>query len=53
MNKFSTTILTATMAGILSTSAIAADYKFKFQSSDPAGDKNFKFKKNGRNVSRR
>ena len=41
MNKFSTTILTATMAGILSTSAIAADFKFKFQSSDPAGDKNF------------
>ena len=41
MNKFSTTLLTATMAGILSTSAIAADYNFKFQSSDPAGDKNF------------
>ena len=45
MNKFTTTLLTAATAGILSTSAIAADYNFKFQSSDPAGDKNFQVQK--------
>ncbi|MBD5770999.1 TRAP transporter substrate-binding protein [Marinomonas colpomeniae] len=45
MSKISTVLLTATLAGALSTSAIAADYKFKFQSSDPAGDKNFQVQK--------
>jgi TRAP-type mannitol/chloroaromatic compound transport system substrate-binding protein len=45
MSKISTVLLTATLAGALSTSAIAADYTFKFQSSDPAGDKNFQVQK--------
>lgn len=33
------------MAVALCTSAMAADYNFKFQSSDPAGDKNFQIQK--------
>lgn len=41
MKKLGTALLTTALAGALSTSAFAADYKFKFQSSDPAGDKNF------------
>lgn len=45
MNKFTTALLTTALAGVLSTSAIAADYKFKFQSSDPVGDKNFQIQK--------
>ncbi|MEO9653904.1 TRAP transporter substrate-binding protein [Marinomonas sp.] len=45
MSKFSTALLSTALAGVLSTSAFAADYKFKFQSSDPAGDKNFQVQK--------
>ncbi|MEL0614064.1 TRAP transporter substrate-binding protein [Marinomonas arenicola] len=41
MSKLMTTLTTAALAGVLSTSAFAADYKFKFQSSDPSGDKNY------------
>ncbi len=45
MSKFSTALLSTALVGVLSTSAFAADYKFKFQSSDPAGDKNFQVQK--------
>ena len=41
MSKLMTTLTTVALAGVMSTSAFAADYKFKFQSSDPSGDKNF------------
>ncbi len=44
MNKL-TTVFTATVAGILCSSAMAADFNFKFQSSDPSGDKNFQVQK--------
>ncbi len=50
MSKFSTTLLTATMAGILSTSAIAADYNFKFNPLIQRVTRTFKFKKNGLNA---
>ncbi|SBT17261.1 Lactate-binding periplasmic protein precursor [Marinomonas gallaica] len=45
MSKFAKTLLTATIAGALSTSVLAADFTFKFQSSDPSGDKNFQVQK--------
>lgn len=45
MKKLSTTFLGTALACVLSTSSFAADYKFKFQSSDPAGDKNFQVQK--------
>ncbi|WP_133010922.1 TRAP transporter substrate-binding protein [Marinomonas flavescens] len=45
MSKFTTTLITATLAGILSTSAFAAEFNYKFQSSDPSGDKNFQIQK--------
>ena len=45
MSKFSTALLSTALVGVLSTSAFVADYKFKFQSSDPAGDKNFQVQK--------
>ncbi|WP_120511708.1 TRAP transporter substrate-binding protein [Photobacterium salinisoli] len=41
MKKLTCTLLAATLAGTFTASALAADYTFKFQSSDPAGDKNF------------
>ncbi|MFI8621753.1 MULTISPECIES: TRAP transporter substrate-binding protein [unclassified Marinomonas] len=41
MSKLMTTLTSVALAGVLSTSAFAADYKFKFQSSDPSGDKNY------------
>ena len=45
MSKFAKTFITAAIAGALSTTALAADYTFKFQSSDPSGDKNFQVQK--------
>ncbi|CUB03369.1 TRAP transporter substrate-binding protein [Marinomonas fungiae] len=45
MSKFAKTLITATVAGALSTVAFSADYTFKFQSSDPSGDKNFQIQK--------
>lgn len=36
------TLLTAAIATLVSTSALAADFTFKFQSSDPSGDLNYK-----------
>ncbi|KZN14163.1 MULTISPECIES: TRAP transporter substrate-binding protein [Marinomonas] len=45
MKKLSTTLLSATLACALSAPSFAADYTFKFQSSDPAGDKNFQVQK--------
>ncbi|RUM54827.1 MAG: C4-dicarboxylate ABC transporter substrate-binding protein [Marinomonas sp.] len=45
MSTFAKTLLTATLTGALSVSAFAADYTFKFQSSDPSGDKNFQIQK--------
>ncbi|MFT2110591.1 TRAP transporter substrate-binding protein [Marinomonas sp. 2405UD68-3] len=44
MNKL-TTIGTVALATVLSSSAMAADFNFKFQSSDPSGDKNFQVQK--------
>lgn len=41
MKKLTCTLLAASLAGTFTASALAADYTFKFQSSDPAGDKNF------------
>ncbi len=41
MSKLMTTLTSVALAGVLSTSAFATDYKFKFQSSDPSGDKNY------------
>ncbi|MFH0256588.1 TRAP transporter substrate-binding protein [Vibrio rumoiensis] len=39
--KLTRTLLTAALAGIFSTSVLAADFNLKIQSSDPSGDKNF------------
>lgn len=39
--KLTRTLLAATLAGIFSTSVLAADFNLKIQSSDPSGDKNF------------
>ncbi|MGR5177375.1 TRAP transporter substrate-binding protein [Vibrio parahaemolyticus] len=41
MKKLSTLVA----AALLSTTTIAADFSFKFQSSDPSGDKNFQVQK--------
>ncbi|TPE53340.1 TRAP transporter substrate-binding protein [Maribrevibacterium harenarium] len=45
MSKFTQSLVTATLVGALSTTAFAAEYTFKFQSSDPSGDKNFQVQK--------
>ncbi len=39
------TLTTAVSALLMSTSVLAADFNFKFQSSDPSGDKNFQVQK--------
>ena len=39
------TLSTAVVATLLSSSALAAEFNFKFQSSDPSGDKNFQVQK--------
>jgi len=41
MKNIHKTLLASAIASLLSTSAIAADFVFKIQSSDPSGDKNF------------
>lgn len=41
MKKLNKSLLSGVIAGLLSTSAMAADFVFKIQSSDPSGDKNF------------
>jgi TRAP-type mannitol/chloroaromatic compound transport system substrate-binding protein len=41
MKKLHKKILSAVIASTLSTSALAADFVFKMQSSDPSGDKNY------------
>ena len=38
-------LTTAIAVALISTSALAADFTFKFQSSDPSGDKNFQVQK--------
>jgi len=44
--KYTMKILTTSVViALLSTSAFAADFNFKFQSSDPSGDKNFQVQK--------
>ncbi len=44
--KFTIKTLTTAVATLLvSTSALSADFNFKFQSSDPSGDKNFQVQK--------
>ena len=44
MNK-ATQMFTATVASLLCSSVMAADFNLKFQSSDPSGDKNFQVQK--------
>jgi len=39
------TFIVSSVATVVCSSALAADYNFKFQSSDPAGDKNFQVQK--------
>lgn len=46
MNNILTKVVMTTAAGLLSVSALAADYNFKFQSSDPSGVKNFELQQN-------
>jgi len=41
MKNIHKTLLAGAIAGLFSTSALAADFVFKIQSSDPSGDKNF------------
>jgi TRAP-type mannitol/chloroaromatic compound transport system substrate-binding protein len=41
MNNIHKTILAGTITGLFSMSALAADFVFKIQSSDPSGDKNY------------
>ncbi|WP_428773888.1 TRAP transporter substrate-binding protein [Vibrio sp.] len=44
--KFLTKTLTSAVAvALMSTSALAAEFNFKFQSSDPSGDKNYQVQK--------
>lgn len=45
MNRPLKKLSTLVAAALLSTTAIAADFSFKFQSSDPSGDKNFQVQK--------
>ncbi|MGP8305459.1 TRAP transporter substrate-binding protein [Vibrio sp. YIC-376] len=45
MNILHKTLTSAISLALLSTSAFAADFNFKFQSSDPSGDKNFQVQK--------
>ena len=45
MNNTLKTLSAAVAAALISTSAFAADFNFKFQSSDPSGDKNFQVQK--------
>ncbi|WP_407333535.1 TRAP transporter substrate-binding protein [Enterovibrio sp. 27052020O] len=42
MNVLSKALLAATLTGLFSTSALAADFTLKIQSSDPSGDLNYK-----------
>lgn len=39
--KLTYTLITTALAGMFSTSVLAADFNLKIQSSDPSGDKNF------------
>lgn len=41
MKTISKTIIAASVATLMSASAFAAEFNFKFQSSDPSGEKNF------------
>lgn len=41
MKTLHKSLLTGVIAGLISTSALSADFVFKIQSSDPSGDKNF------------
>ncbi|PFG45307.1 TRAP-type mannitol/chloroaromatic compound transport system substrate-binding protein [Vibrio sp. ES.051] len=45
MNILQKSLASAVSLALLSTSALAADFNFKFQSSDPSGDKNFQVQK--------
>jgi TRAP-type mannitol/chloroaromatic compound transport system substrate-binding protein len=45
MKNIHKTLLASVIAGVFSTSALAADFVFKIQSSDPSGDKNFQVQK--------
>ncbi|WP_022942355.1 TRAP transporter substrate-binding protein [Psychromonas hadalis] len=42
MNNLQSTLLSGVILSLISTSALASDFVFKIQSSDPSGDKNFK-----------
>jgi TRAP-type mannitol/chloroaromatic compound transport system substrate-binding protein len=45
MKNIHKTLIAGAIAGVFSTSALAADFVFKIQSSDPSGDKNFQVQK--------
>ncbi len=45
MKTLMKSLIAGTIAGLLSSTAMAADHKFKIQSSDPSGDKNFQVQK--------
>lgn len=45
MNIIQKSLTSAVSLALLSSSAFAADFNFKFQSSDPSGDKNFQVQK--------
>ncbi|MGF1755684.1 C4-dicarboxylate ABC transporter substrate-binding protein, partial [Vibrio makurazakiensis] len=42
MKGMTKTLIAASLTGLFATSAMAADFKLKIQSSDPSGDLNFK-----------
>ena len=45
MKTITKTIIAASVATMMSASAFAAEFNFKFQSSDPSGEKNFQVQK--------
>lgn len=46
MKAMTKTLLAATITGLFSASALAADFNLKIQSSDPSGDLNYKVQQN-------
>ncbi|MEK6215128.1 MAG: TRAP transporter substrate-binding protein, partial [Vibrio fluvialis] len=46
MKAMTRTLIAAAVTGLVSMSAMAADFKLKIQSSDPSGDRNFQIQQN-------
>ncbi|MCG6404303.1 TRAP transporter substrate-binding protein [Vibrio fluvialis] len=46
MKAMTRTLIAAAVTGLVSLSAMAADFKLKIQSSDPSGDRNFQIQQN-------